>query len=144
MQKRPESVLVVVFTVTGQVLLLQRADDLDFWQSVTGSLEAAETPLQAAHRELAEETGLCCENMVDCARTNRYPIREQWRHRFAAGTTHNTEHVFLAPYQQMQTVKLSPEEHVNHAWVPVEQALQRLWSSTNRQAVIDFVVPATA
>ena len=51
--KRPESVLVVVYTRTGKVLLLKRADDPDFWQSVTGSLLWEETePRQAAAREL--------------------------------------------------------------------------------------------
>src|SRR3989344_4273789 len=56
--KRPESVLVVVYTRTGKVLLLKRADDPDFWQSVTGSLLWEETePQQAAVRELREGSG---------------------------------------------------------------------------------------
>ncbi|KYK91979.1 hypothetical protein SA3733_09130, partial [Aggregatibacter actinomycetemcomitans serotype d str. SA3733] len=38
--------------------MLQRCDDPDFWQSVTGSLEENETPRQAAIRELWEEIGL--------------------------------------------------------------------------------------
>lgn len=39
--KRPESVLVVIYArQSGRVLMLQRRDDPDFWQSVTGSLEA--------------------------------------------------------------------------------------------------------
>lgn len=38
--KRPESVLVVIYAnSSGRVLMLQRRDDPDFWQSVTGSLE---------------------------------------------------------------------------------------------------------
>ncbi len=38
--KRPVSVLVVIYAEdTKRVLMLQRRDDPDFWQSVTGSLE---------------------------------------------------------------------------------------------------------
>jgi dATP pyrophosphohydrolase len=36
--KRPESVLVVIHTATGEVLVLRRCQPPDFWQSVTGSL----------------------------------------------------------------------------------------------------------
>ncbi|ELO92801.1 dihydroneopterin triphosphate pyrophosphatase, partial [Salmonella enterica subsp. enterica serovar Enteritidis str. 6.0562-1] len=32
--------------------MLQRRDDPDFWQSVTGSIEEGETALQAAVREV--------------------------------------------------------------------------------------------
>ncbi len=35
--KRPVSVLVVVHDPQGQVLLIERADQPGFWQSVTGS-----------------------------------------------------------------------------------------------------------
>lgn len=38
--KRPESILAVIYArSSGRVLMLQRRDDPDFWQSVTGSLE---------------------------------------------------------------------------------------------------------
>ena len=37
--KRPESVLVLVYTMNKQVLLLRRRRFHHFWQSVSGSLE---------------------------------------------------------------------------------------------------------
>ena len=44
--KRPESVLVVVYTAASEILLLNRVG-VSFWQSVTGSMEWHETdPLQ--------------------------------------------------------------------------------------------------
>ena len=56
-KKRPESVLVVIYNDADQVLAMQRQDDPTFWQSVTGSIELGETPLQTAIREVEEETG---------------------------------------------------------------------------------------
>ena len=39
--KRPVSILVVIYAQdTKRVLMLQRRDDPDFWQSVTGSVES--------------------------------------------------------------------------------------------------------
>ena len=56
--KRPESILVVVHTRAGEVLLLQRCNPPDYWQSVTGSLEWKEGAVGAARREVHEETGI--------------------------------------------------------------------------------------
>ena len=64
--KRPESVLVLVYTLAGEVLMLRRKYPRDFWQSVTGSLEWDEVPIDAAIRELQEETGLANQAIHDC------------------------------------------------------------------------------
>ena len=57
--KIPESVLVVVHTAGREVLLLERADRPGFWQSVTGSKDAPDEPLEeTCRREVAEETGI--------------------------------------------------------------------------------------
>ena len=58
MYKIPVSVLVVIHTTNLQVLLLERADHLGYWQSVTGSQNPGETLYQTAIREVSEETGL--------------------------------------------------------------------------------------
>ena len=55
--RRPESVLIVIYTAGGEFLLLERRKPPGFWQSVTGSLEWGETIDAAASRELKEETG---------------------------------------------------------------------------------------
>jgi len=45
--KHPVSVLVVVHTARLEVLLLERAARPGYWQSVTGSLERPDEPLEA-------------------------------------------------------------------------------------------------
>lgn len=138
--KRPESVLVVVFTRAGEVLLLKRCDHPDFWQSVTGSLRWTERPRDAARRELREETGLeYGESITDCARTFTFEILEMWRYRYAPGTTRNREHVFSLELEMRVPVTLAPREHSAYEWLPRRGAAEKVWSWTNRRAILDIV-----
>ena len=56
--KQPISVLVVLHDGKGNILLIERADNVNFWQSVTGSIEEDESLSQTAVREVWEETGI--------------------------------------------------------------------------------------
>jgi len=133
--KRPESVLIVVHTADGEVLLLRRADREDFWQSVTGSLEPGETPIEAARRELAEETGLDASGIVDCHRRRHFPIAPEWRHRYAPDVTHNLEHEFRLGVGVRCQPRLDRAEHDDHVWLDIPDAAERANSWTNRVAI---------
>ena len=139
--KRPESVLVVLFDQHHRVLVLQRKDDPEFWQSVTGALEDNEQPIETAYREVAEETGLFLnvsdQQIRDCHTINQYPIRSRWRYRYPPEVSVNTEHVFLAQVDSSLPLQLT--EHLTFEWLPKSQALSRLWSPSNREAVELFV-----
>lgn len=137
--KRPESVLVVVYTRSGKVLLLRRADHPDFWQSITGSMEwGDEQPAETAARELREETGITAAPaaFTDWKLRHRYVIYPQWRYRYAPGVTENTEHFFSLELPDEQAVTLSPDEHSEYAWVPFAEAVERVFSWTNRDALL--------
>lgn len=136
--KIPISVLVVIHDGQGQVLLIERADKPGFWQSVTGSLDQeSEPPLQAAERELQEETGFVCphEAWQDWQQTQRYEIFPHWRHRYAPGVTHNTEHVFSVRVSPGAQPVLSAREHLRHEWMTWQQAVERCFSWTNVLAI---------
>lgn len=137
--KRPESVLVLAYTRTGEVLLLRRREPADFWQSVTGSLEWGESPAEAARRELAEESGLSAGGLSAAGVTRRFPIVPPWRERYAPETDHNTEHWFLLELPAPVPVRLSPREHTEYAWLPAAEAAARVGSWTNREAIERFV-----
>jgi len=139
--KKPESVLVVLYDQHHNVLLLQRKDDPEFWQSVTGALEEGERPIETAYREVAEETGIDAKSLAilicDHDRKNHYEIRRRWRHRYPPGTQFNIEHVFSL--QVDSTIPLVLTEHLQYEWVDKTQALTRLWSPSNKEAVSMFV-----
>lgn len=136
--KRPESVLVVVYTGSGKVLLLRRADHPEFWQSITGSMEWDDaTPVATAVRELREETGIqvTAPQLRDWHLQQRYVLFPQWRHKYAPEVSENTEHFFSLELAQEIPIVVSPKEHCEYLWVPFEQALEQVFSWTNRDAL---------
>lgn len=141
--KKPESVLVVVYCVTTQnVLMLQRQDDQDFWQSVSGSLEEGETPLQAAERELWEELGIRLTEqqtaLYDCQQEVDFEIFPQFRHRYAPGTRYCHEHWFTLPL--VTEIKVNLTEHTAYRWVEPTIAMGLTKSWNNAQAIEKFVL----
>jgi dATP pyrophosphohydrolase len=137
MFKIPVSVLVVIHTADLQVLLIERADAPGLWQSVTGSQDAGETLRETAIREVREETGLEVGQfaLTDWNLENRFEIFERWRHRYAPGVTHNTEHVFGLLLPEPLQVTLSPREHLNQIWLPRREAAEKCFSWSNAEAI---------
>ena len=142
--KIPESVLVVIHTADLQVLLIERADSPGFWQSVTGSKDAPDEPLwQTCQREVWEETGihigkegLPLTALSDWQLINVFEIYPRWRHRYAPGVTHNTEHVFGLTVPSGIPVTLSPREHSQLLWLPWQAAADRCFSPSNAEAIL--------
>ena len=134
---------MLIHTPDLQFLMLKRAPkaefDLDFWQSVTGSLDAVdEPPLLAAKRELLEETGLNADvfELRDLQHEVTYEIFEQWRYRYASGVTENVEHQFaLCVPDTNVAIRLAPREHVAFQWLPFDQAADLCFSWNNAGAI---------
>ena len=137
MFKTPISALVLIHTSDLQVLIMERADKAGYWQSVTGSLEAGETPKQAALREVLEETGLDANqyDLQDWQASNVYEIYPHWRHRYAPGVVENIEHLFGLELPQALPITLAPDEHTRYEWVDWREAANRVFSWTNIDAL---------
>ena len=135
--KTPISALILIHTADLQVLIMERADKIGFWQSVTGSVEGNETPLQTAIREVYEETGLDAAkyNLQDWNASNVYEIYPHWRHRYAPGVMENTEHLFGLELPSSLPIKMAPNEHVRFEWVDWREAATRVFSWTNIDAL---------
>ncbi len=154
--KIPESVLVVIHTAALDVLLIERADRPGFWQSVTGSKDFPDEPLiETAMREVGEETGIIVadtlaavkvsENTVvprnklrDWQLSNVYDIYPVWRHRYAAGVTKNTEHVFGLQVPRDIPITLAPREHLHYLWLPYREAADKCFSPSNAEAILQL------
>jgi len=136
--KIPVSTLVVIHTADLKVLLLERADHPGFWQSVTGSQHEAEALADTAMREVEEETGIDARRyrLEAWNLQNVYEIYPVWRHRYAPGVTHNTEHVFGLEVPGELPVKVAPREHLAAQWLPWNEAAERVFSWSNRKAIL--------
>ena len=137
--KLPLSVLVIVHTARRDVLLLERALRPGYWQSVTGSVDTMEEPLErAAAREVYEETGID----AGAGRLERwnavytFEIYQQWRHRFAPGVLHNVEHVFAMRLPGRVPVRVARGEHLGFVWLPWREAAAKCFSWSNRDAIV--------
>lgn len=144
--KIPLSVLVVIFSREGEVLLIERAKQPGFWQSVTGSKDSETEPWrETAVREVEEETGIVVgtpevppQALTDWELENVYEIYPVWRHRYAPGVTHNTERVFGLCVPRDTPITLAPREHTQHVWLPWHEAADRCFSPSNAEAILQL------
>ncbi len=112
--------ICVAVTREERILLLRRTEARGgFWQLVTGKLEAGESALGAAGRELREETEI-----------ELPPEPLGYLHSFALGDALPPqtweEEAFRVRIDAGQDVRLDPAEHVEHAWLTLGNALSKL------------------
>lgn len=115
----------------GRVLLLKTIPGRgEFWQPVTGSVEAGESLMEAALREATEESGL---TFLGAARSLDYDFR--FKSKF--GTVH--EHSFAieakADRARLPDVRIDPKEHLEFQWVRPDEALSWLKFESNRRTL---------
>jgi 8-oxo-dGTP pyrophosphatase MutT (NUDIX family) len=96
------------------------------WEAVHGRIETGETPIQAAHRELAEETGLIATRWYNLSRVEAFYL-----HRLDQVALIP---VFVAVVEAGAAVLLS-EEHDSFQWLSVASAIETFaWPREQRAA----------
>jgi len=99
------------------------------WDYPKGHIEKGETPLDAAVRELKEETGIADARVVEgFARKIGYFFRHKKR-----GLVRKSVIFFLAE-TKARKAKLS-DEHVDFAFLPYEEAMKRLTYASAREVL---------
>lgn len=129
---KPSIVIVhVVRKLTNypEYLLIRRCGTLQGnWQMVSGKVDVQENAIDAAKRELLEETGLIADKFYSADYVETY-----------FDPRHNAifmAPVFLAVIEKSQQVVLSPTEHDAYKWVSFKEALNYLEFSGQRNALL--------
>jgi len=103
---------------------------------VTGSLKEDESHAQAAARELREETGLTDEGMLTYSGVSRtFVIDPRWQYKFAPGVVENVEFEWRYRLPAKTDIVLNTDEHSEYSWLPADEAVAKVWSWTNRDAL---------
>ena len=98
------------------------------WDLAKGKLETGETKLQAAQRELTEETGLTAEIIPGFEESLAYIFKER-------GKMIKKTVTFFVGKTEQQSIKLS-REHQGYLWLPYEKAYEKL-TYTNAKELLE-------
>ena len=100
------------------------------WETVHGTIDPGETPLQASLRELEEETGLAAERLYNLSRVEGF-------------YQHKTDELALIPsFAAFVAAGAEPrlsEEHNDFAWLPLETAAPRFAWPREHRALADIL-----
>ncbi len=139
--RQPIQVLVYPTMITEgqrQYLLLHRtAARGAFWQGVTGGLEYDEDLLQAAKRELLEETGFSASCIQRIDYSYSFQLDEKWAGLYAADVKQIVEYVFIAPIDAPGDPTIDPYEHDRWKWCDLSCALELLAWPENKKALVE-------
>ena len=92
---------------------------------VSGGVEEGETALEAALREIKEETGLIPDKLYSADAVETFYMQSLNKITFVP--------VFVAFFNAPGEVRLSPKEHDAYEWLSYEEAKERLvWSEQRR------------
>ncbi|HSM92018.1 MAG TPA: lipoyl(octanoyl) transferase LipB [Anaeromyxobacteraceae bacterium] len=126
------TVSVVPVGADGRVLLLRRSPERGgFWQPVTGRIEAGEAPIDAARRELGEETGADAA-VAPLGYRHAFPLDPALVPPRRPGLRICEETAFVAALPPGFVPRLS-EEHVAFEWcTPGEAAIRPRYAGLRR------------
>jgi lipoyl(octanoyl) transferase len=138
---RPESIRLVKTLVHdpaadhARILLLHRRRERgNFWQPITGTIDANETPLETARRELIEETGLPGDPRP-LGLTQSFLIESEYLAKRYPQPIIASEICFEAVRDSRLPVVIDPAEHDDWGWFSFEEAYRKIQWPDDREAL---------
>lgn len=142
--RAPYQILALQYRIVDgepQFCVLNRSDR-ECWQFVSGGGEDDETPLEAAKREIWEETGIRAENLIELksiayipayiyAIAHTDPLPESWR-----GVYVVPESAFAFECEEEPTLSA---EHSGYEWMSYGEACRRVMYDSNRTAMYELL-----
>lgn len=120
-----------------QFCVLHRSD-CDQWQFVAGGGEDSEIPIEAAVREISEETGIKADSIIKLTSMAYVPanvISERHRQYWAKDIYVLPEYHFA--FECISNIKLS-NEHLGYEWLSYHDAMSRLTWDSNKTALYEL------
>lgn len=118
-----------------EYLLLRRIPKLGgFWQGITGAPEGFDTLVQAAKREVFEETGFSPPDIRSINFSYTFPVDPKWRNSYQSEVDEIAEHVFVA-----EVKRVAPQlsfEHDAWKWCSFHEAVDLLKYPENVEALL--------
>lgn len=121
---------IILVSPDRKILLLQRADDVGqgMWALPGGHVDPDESPLEAAYRELKEETGIVHIPLkLFDVRKNLYDT-ESWR----------IKSIYYAIVTENPWICLNPKEHSSYQWRPMLNCKDLF--SDHQMIINDFIL----
>jgi ADP-ribose pyrophosphatase YjhB (NUDIX family) len=127
-------VSVAVVNDAGQLLMIRRTDN-DQWAIPGGAQEVGESPLDAARREVYEETGISCEitGLVGIFSSPRNVVKFT-----SNGETRQEFSILLTANAASGDVTTSPESR-EVAWFDRENVLSLPMTPAQRRRILQFL-----
>ena len=112
--------------------------DFDQWQFISGGGEDTETSIEAARREIYEETGIKTNNMIQLISMCYIPTNicpKKYLQNWPADTYVLPEYCFA--FECKDKIILS-HEHTECVWLPYDEAREKLKWDSNRTALYEL------
>lgn len=138
--RAPFQILAIPFQIVDDCPLycvFHRAD-LDQWQFIAGGGEDDETPIQAAKREVFEESGVCEVRLIGLKSMCYIPVDifpERHLYHWPKDTYVVPEYAF--GFEWKGDVKLS-HEHTEYVWLSYAEVKAKLKWDSNRTALYEL------
>lgn len=138
--RAPFQILAVPYRITDgiPIFCVFHRSDFDQWQFIAGGGEDDETPLEAAKREIFEESGIKAKNIIELKSMCYIPtdiFPKKYLYNWAKDTFVVPEYSF--GFECKEDITIS-HEHTEFVWLNYEEARKKLKWDSNRTALYEL------